>query len=259
MPALDALLRRVNLSRHLELLLYQAGVNTRVGVLVLGCAALGAGVYLLGLLLFRSSLVGLALGTLFGALPYAYVRYRKSTRMRAFAEELPDALDLLVSAMRAGLSFSAAMQIVAEESPEPVRSEFAVTVEEQTLGRDFRECLLNLCRRIDSLDLRFFATAVILQRESGGNLAEILAKTSDLIRDRFRILGDVQTFTAQGRITGVILMCLPVAMGVFTYLVAPEYMRPMLDSEAGHRALVLAGGLQVLGMLIIHKIVQIRV
>jgi len=143
--------------------------------------------------------------------------------MQAFALEFPDALDLLVGALRAGLSFSAAMQMVSEESPEPVRTEFSVTVEEQALGLDFREALLNLTRRVDSLDLRFFVTAVVLQRETGGNLAEILENTARLIRDRFRVLGDIRTFTAQGRLTGAILVLLPVVMALYTYTINPDY------------------------------------
>jgi tight adherence protein B len=196
---------------------------------------------------------------LLGPVPYLYVRYRKHQRMKAFAQEFPDSLDLLVSALRAGLSFSAAMQIVAEESPEPVRGEFAITVEEQSLGLDFRECLVNLTRRVDSLDLRFFVTAVVLQRETGGNLAEILENTSRLIRDRFRILGDIQTFTAQGRLTGAILLCLPCSIGIFMFIMTPEYFKPMITSEAGRAALWFAGFMQFTGALIIRKIVNIKV
>ncbi|MGH2400703.1 MAG: type II secretion system F family protein, partial [bacterium] len=194
-----------------------------------------------------------------GPLPYFYVRYKKYLRMKAFAQEFPDALDLLVSALRAGLSFTAAMQIVAEESPEPVRTEFAITVEEQGLGIDFREALTNLTRRVDSLDLRFFVTAVLLQRDTGGNLAEILANTAALIRDRFRILGDIATFTAQGRLTGLILALLPLGMALFMISTAPDYFRPMIETEKGRMALVVAGVMQILGMLVIRKIVNIKV
>jgi tight adherence protein B len=259
LPPLDALLRSLDLSRHLELLLYQAGMSTRVGVLVLATAALGMGGYLFGVVFFHRLWPGLLFLALCLPIPYLFVLYKKSARMRAFADEFPDALDLLVSALRAGLSFTAAMQIVAEESPEPLRSEFAVTVEEQALGLDFKESMVNLCRRVDSLDLRFFATAVMLQRETGGNLAEILENTAKLIRDRFRILGDIKTITAQGRLTGAILVCLPLAVGLFTLLVAPDYLRPMLDSEKGRGALVVAAAMQVLGILVIRKIIAIKV
>ena len=179
--------------------------------------------------------------------------------MKAFAEEFPDALDLLVSALRAGLSFSAALQIVAEESPEPVRGEFAVCVEEQSLGLDFRETMFNITRRVDSLDLRFFVTAVILQRDTGGNLAEILENTSKLIRDRFRILGDIKTFTAQGRLTGAILLALPLSISVFMFVMTPDYFKPMIENETGRAALYFAGFMQLMGALAIRKIVNIKV
>lgn len=258
-PAIDALLRRLDLSGRLDLLLYQAGLTMRVGQLILLMASFGMAGYFFGVLAFHRVMPGLLFTALFAPVPYAWVRFRKHQRMKAFTEEFPDALDLLVSALRAGLSFSAAMQIVAEESPEPVRSEFAVTVEEQSLGLEFRESLVNLTKRVDSLDLRFFVTAVILQRETGGNLAEVLDNTSKLIRDRFRILGDINTFTAQGRLTGAILLCLPLGISLFTIFITPEYFRPMLESEGGRVALAIAAGAQVLGALVIRKIVNIKV
>src|SRR5258706_2407174 len=175
------------------------------------------------------------------------VVYKKNQRMKAFAQEFPDALDLLVSALRAGLAFSAAMQIVAEESPEPVRGEFAITVEEQSLGIDAREAMVNLTNRVDSIDLRFFVTAVLLQRDTGGNLAEILHNTSVLIRERFRILGDIKTFTAQGRMTGWILSILPLGMAVMMYVTSPEWFKPMLVEGGGRVALIVAGTMQLLG------------
>jgi len=258
-PWLDVLLRRINLAQGLEMLLYKAGMSMRVGVLLLLIAAFGMGGYFIGIIASHRAAPAIMLMLLCAPMPYLYVRYRKSQRMKAFSQEFPDSLDLLVSALRAGLSFSAAMQIVAEESPEPVRGEFAITVEEQSLGLDFRESLVNLTRRVDSLDLRFFVTAIVLQRETGGNLAEILENTSRLIRDRFRILGDIQTFTAQGRLTGAILFCLPACIGLFMFIMTPDYFKPMMTSEAGRAALWFAGGLQVTGALIIRKIVNIKV
>ena len=258
-PWLDDLLRRINLAQGLEMLLYKAGMSMRVGVLLLLIAAFGMGGYFFGVIVFHRAPPAMLFMLLCGPLPYFYVRYRKAQRMKAFAQEFPDSLDLLVSALRAGLSFSAAMQIVAEESPDPVRGEFAITVEEQSLGLDFRESLVNLTRRVDSLDLRFFVTAIVLQRETGGNLAEILENTSRLIRDRFRILGDIQTFTAQGRMTGAILFCLPACIGLFMFIMTPDYFKPMMTSEAGRAALWFAGSLQVTGALIIRKIVNIKV
>lgn len=255
----DKALRSINLGQRLELLLYQSGMTMRVGALLLLIAGFGMGGYFLGIMVTHRVLPGLMFMALTAPLPYWYVKFKKGQRMKAFSEEFPDALDLLVSALRAGLSFSAAMQIVAEESPEPVRGEFAVAVEEQSLGLEFRETMMNLTRRVDSLDLRFFVTAVILQRDTGGNLAEILENTSKLIRDRFRILGDIKTFTAQGRLTGGILLCLPLGISAFMFVMTPDYFKPMIENESGRVALYFAGFLQVLGALIIRKIVAIKV
>ena len=258
-PWVDAVLRRVNIAHGLEMLIYQAGLTMRVGALLLLIVSFGIGGYFVGVLVLHRVPPALLFAAVAAPMPYLYVRYRKGARMKAFAQEFPDALDLLVSALRAGLSFAAAMQIVAEESPEPVRGEFAITVEEQSLGLDFRETLVNLTRRVDSLDLRFFVTAIVLQRETGGNLAEILENTAKLIRDRFRILGDIQTFTAQGRLTGGILLCLPVSIGVFMFIMTPEYFRPMIASDVGRAALWFAGFMQLTGALVIRKIVNIKV
>jgi tight adherence protein B len=259
MPWFDRILRALSIGQNLELLIYQAGMNLRPGVLILLIAAFGMGGYFLGVVMMHRVLPALLFMMVAAPLPYLYVVNRKTARMKAFAHEFPDALDLLVSGLRAGLSFTAAMQIVSEESPDPVRGEFAITVEEQALGIDFREALVNLTKRVDSLDLRFFVTAVLLQRDTGGNLAEILHNTALLIRDRFRILGDIQTFTAQGRLTGAILSALPIGMALYMLVMAPGYFRPMLEAHTGRVALGIAAGMQLLGYLVIRKIVQIKV
>jgi tight adherence protein B len=256
---LDGLLRSLRVGERLEMVLYKSGLNMRPGVLVLLVALFALGGYLVGVTLFKRVAPGLLIMAVAGPLPYLYVLYRKAQRMKAFSQEFPDALDLLVSALRAGLSFAAAMQIVSEESPEPIRSEFAVTVEEQALGLDFREALVNLTRRVDSLDLRFFVTAVILQRDTGGNLAEILESTARLIRERFKVLGDIRTFTAHGRLTGTFLMLLPAAMALFTWALNPDYFKPMLEADGGRNLLIAAAIMQILGMLVIRRIVNIRV
>lgn len=258
-PFLDRLLRSINWGKHLEFMLYQAGMSMRSGVLVLLIGSFAMGGWFLGEALTHRVMPAVLFTLITAPMPYLYVLYRKSQRMKAFAQEFPDALDLLVSALRAGLSFTAAMQIVADESPEPVRGEFAYTVEEQALGIDTREALVHLSERVDSLDLRFFVTAVILQRDTGGNLAEILENTARLIRDRFRIFGDIKTFTAQGRLTGWILTALPACIALFTFVMTPDYFRPMLESDGGRAALWFAGFLQVSGILVIRKIVNIKV
>jgi tight adherence protein B len=258
-PWVDGVLRSMNIGDRLEMLLYQAGMSMRAGVLVVLCGAAAMAGYLAGVILFHRVGSGLMLMAVFGSAPYLYARIRKARRMQAFRTAFPDALDLLVSGLRAGLSFPAAMQIVSEESPEPVRSEFAITVEEQSLGLDMREALINLTRRVEVLDLRFFVTAVLLQRETGGNLAEVLTNSAALIRDRFRVLGDIQTFTTQGKLTAVVLVLLPVAVGGMTYMITPDYFKPMFEMEAGRMALWLAAGMQLVGCFVIYKIVNIKV
>ncbi len=259
MPLLDKLLRQLAFSRRLELLLYQAGSNMRVATFLFSVAAAAMVGYLVGYVVFTRLLHAAVFGVLGGFVPVLILMTKKNQRMKAFAEEFPDALDLLVSALRAGISFSSTLQIVADESPEPVRSEFAIVVEEQALGLDLREALTNLANRVDSLDLKFFVTAVVLQRDTGGNLTEVLENTSHLIRDRFRILGDIMTFTAQGRLTGMILTCLPLGLGIFMAMVAPDYFHKMWDHASGKAILGFAAIMQILGGLAIRKIVDIKV
>jgi tight adherence protein B len=258
-PWMDRLLRSLNLGERLELLLYQGGMAMRAGMLVVLSAAAAMIGYLFGVISFHRIGPGLVFMVVAGAAPYLYAQLRKHQRMSAFRAAFPDALDLLVSGLRAGLSLSAAMQIVGEESPEPVRSEFAITVEEQGLGLDLREALINLTRRVDVLDLRFFVMAVLLQRETGGNLAEVLSNSATLIRDRFRVLGDIRTFTAQGKFTAIILVLLPIGVGLFTFMLTPEYFSPMLENSGGRMALWVAGIMQLLGCFVIYRIVNIRV
>jgi tight adherence protein B len=258
-PFLDTLLRRLSMARRIELLLYQAGLSLRVGaflLLIVGFAMIG---YLVSYIVFAKLLHSLVFMVVGGFLPVFFVMHKKNARMRAFSEEFPDTLDLLVSALRAGISFSGALQIVADESPEPVRSEFAIVVEEQALGLDLREALTNMANRVDSLDLKFFVTAVVLQRDTGGNLTEVLENTGKLIRDRFRILGDIMTFTAQGRLTGLILTLLPAGLGIFMAMTAPDYFHKMWDHPNGRAILGFAALMQILGGLAIRKIVDIKV
>jgi len=258
-PILDNLLRRISVARRIELLLYQAGLSMRVGAFLLLIVACAMAAYLLTYAIFTKTLHALVFMTIGGFIPIFFVQQKKGRRLRAFAEEFPDTLDLLVSALRAGISFSGALQIVADESPEPVRSEFAIVVEEQALGLDLREALTNMANRVDSIDLKFFVTAVVLQRDTGGNLTEVLENTGRLIRDRFRILGDIMTFTAQGRLTGLILTCLPLGLALFMAMTAPDYFHKMWDNPNGRAILGFAGLMQILGGLAIRKIVDIKV
>ena len=259
LPLLDDFLKKAAAAKRLELLLYQAGTQMRVATFLGAIAASAMVCYFVSFIIFGKMLHSIVFMGIGGFLPVLWVMQKKNARMKAFAEEFPDTLDLLVSALRAGISFSGALQIVADESPEPVRSEFAIVVEEQALGLDLREALGNLATRVDSLDLKFFVTAVVLQKDTGGNLTEVLENTGKLIRDRFRILGDIMTFTAQGRMTGMILTCLPLGLAIFMAMLAPEYFGKMWNHPNGRAILGFAALMQIMGGLAIRKIVDIKV
>ena len=256
---IDRLLGSLPFARRLELLLYQAGLSWRVGTLILFMVLVGAVFFLLCSTLLHRPLLGLVVGIATAFIPYGWVKGQKNKRMNAFSEQLPDALDLMTSALRAGLSFPAALQLVAQESPEPLAQEFAITFDEQNLGLDVKEALVNLTERVDSLDLKFFVTAVIIQRETGGNLAEIMESIARIIRERFRILGDVKARTAHGRMTGMILSILPIALGVLITMIAPNYMLTFFRDPAGQAMLIVCFVLQVFGFLWIRRVIQIKV
>jgi tight adherence protein B len=256
---LDRLLNSFPFARKFELLLYQAGLEWRVGTLILLMVLSGAAVFLLITLTLHRPLVGLVIGLVCCFIPYWWVKSKMTKRMNQFSEQLPDALDLMTSALRAGLSFPAALQLVAQESPEPLAQEFAVTFDEQNLGLDVKEALVNLTERVDSVDLRFFVTAVIIQRETGGNLAEIMESIARIIRERFRILGDVKSRTAHGRFTGLVLSILPIALGVLISVISPQYMMTFLTDKAGQYMLMAAAVMQIMGYIWIRKVIQIKV
>lgn len=256
---LDQVLGSAPFARRIELLLYKAGVDMRVGTFVLISLVVGAGVMVLFSLLFGRPLIALTVGVLCAFIPYAVMRNKRGKRMRQMDEQLPDAMDLMTSALRAGLSLPAALQLVAQEGPSPLAEEFGYTFDEQNLGMDIKDAMLNMARRIDSLDIKFFVTAVVVQRETGGNLAEIMDNIAHIIRERFRILGDVRTLTAHGRFSGVILSVLPIAMGFLIALIAPEYMLGFLRDPAGQALLLVALVLQLIGFIWIRRVVNIRV
>ncbi len=257
--ALDQFLHNFPLASRIEILLYKAGLDMRVGTFFLISMVVGAGAMVLFNAVLGRPLVALAVGIAAAFIPYFIINGKKNKRTRLMDEQLPDAMDLMTSALRAGLSLPAALQLVAQEGPSPLAQEFGYTFDEQNLGMDIKDAMLNMARRIDSTDVKFFVTAVVIQRETGGNLAEIMENIAYIIRERFRILGDVRTLTAHGRFSGVILSLLPVAMAFLIAIIAPEYMLGFLRDPAGQALLVVAFVLQLIGFLWIRKVVNIRV
>lgn len=192
-------------------------------------------------------------------LPLIWLLMRRKKRLRKFASQLPEALELIARALRAGHSLAAGMNLVASEMSAPIAVEFGRTFEEQNLGIPMEEALESLTQRVPNLDLKFFSTAIILQRQTGGDLAEILDKIGHLIRERFQIFGQVQALTGEGRLSGIVLLALPPVLFAVVYRMNPDYLMLLFTDELGKKMLV--GGLvmQLLGALAIRKIVNIRV
>jgi tight adherence protein B len=258
-PALDALLRRLPVTRPAQLLLLQGATRMRVGqffLVILVLAACGAAI---AMTMLHRPLFALPAAFLCGSLPVLWAWRRKIRRVQHFERLFPDALDILTGALRSGLALTGAIQVVAEECADPVSTEFTILFEQTRLGVDLRHALKNLADRVDSRELHLFVIAVLLQRETGGNLTEILDGTAQVIRERLRILGDVRALTGQARLSAAILSVLPVGLAIFILTTAPEYMRILLQDKNGRLLLLMAGCMQVVGYLIMRRIAQIKV
>ena len=258
-PALDNLLRRSERISKLRTLLEQAGLKMRAGNVLLLCLLSGVGLGIL-VMLFSGFPQFVWLGVIVGAiLPYSYANYRRAKRFQKFEEIFPEAIDTLARAVRAGHAFTTALELIANEIADPVASEFRKLFEEQKFGLPVRDALLNLTERVPLVDIKFFVTAVMLQRETGGNLAEILDNLSYVIRERFKIMRQVRVHTAQGRLTMMLLMGLPPIIIVTMQIMNPSFIRPLFDDPIGHALLVVGMTLQTVGYFVIRRIIQIHV
>src|SRR5579875_907127 len=193
------------------------------------------------------------------ALPWIWLWNKRRSRLKKFAAQLSDALELVARALRAGHSLGAGMHVVAEEMPSPIADEFGRVFEEQNLGIPIEEAMRSMCERVPNLDLRFFVTSVAIQRQTGGDLAEILDKIGYVIRERFRILGQVKALTGEGRLSGVVLIALPFALFGFMLNTKPEYIEPLWTTDVGKKMSAAAIIAQIIGALVIRKIVNIKV
>jgi tight adherence protein B len=258
-PWLNGKLKQVELAPRLQNLLHQADVHWSAGTLLSMCGVCFMVGALAVYLRFGLFFVAMGVGLLLGAAPFGWVLHQRTRRLNKFQEGLPEALDLMVSALRAGHSLIAAMGSVARECADPVGCEFKTCFEEQNFGLAMKIAFDNLIARVPLQDLRIFATAVMIQRESGGNLAEVLDKTSHIIRERFRLKRQIATFTAQGRMTGWVLTALPVGLGGMLYFINPKLMSVLWTDPLGLKMLLGALGLLVLGGYIINRIVNMDV
>ena len=250
-------LRSFRVAERIERLLVQSGSTLSPAELLLAvviAGGAGASLAVAGRLPWGSAL---ALGLLAATAPLFWLRIQRARRLRRLTAQLPEALDLMVSSLRAGHAYTAAVQVVAEEIPDPLASEFQRMTDQYRVGLGQRECLNLLIERVDTPDLRLFATAVLIQLESGGNLAEVLEKLAEVIRARFRLAGQVRAITAEGRLSGAILGLLPVAVGIVITLLNPEYLKPLFAETAGLIMLAAAVVLELAGFLWIRRIVEV--
>jgi tight adherence protein B len=243
---------------NLRELVEQSGLKLNVVSLLFLMAWAGIAAYAIVWFFNLPWILGVVAAFVAGATPYWYVSFVRQRRMLKFEEHFPEAIDLIARALRAGHALPTGLQMVADELPPPIGTEFRLLYDEQNFGLAMPDALRNFARRIPVLDARFFVTAVLTQRESGGNLAEVLDNLSSVIRDRFKVKRQIRVISAHGRITGWVLALLPPSLAMVTLLVNPDHLGTLTGSEIGHQLIVGAVVLQVLGTLIIRKIVNVE-
>lgn len=258
-PWLNDFLTRIPIMHQIDAMLIQANSRTPLGVFLL----LSLVLFIIGWILFDlivgGVLIGFIMGLVFAAAPFLYIIVAKNQRMAKFERQLPDALDLIARSLRAGHAFSGALQMVAQEFSDPVGPEFAKTFAEINFGISVPDALKNLTQRIDCQDLKFFAISVIIQRESGGNLAEILESIGSLIRERFKLRGRIATLAAEGKLSAIILIALPFLVAGLIFMMNREYLSLLFEESIGRIMMVLAVVGMLIGSIIMKKLVAIRV
>ncbi|HVF41459.1 MAG TPA: type II secretion system F family protein [Pyrinomonadaceae bacterium] len=258
-PGLSRVLMRMQLATRLRRMLDQADLHITVSRLLM--LSLMAGM-LAAVAVSVVSISKLFMVTAFvvaSSLPFLRIAYKRRKRLNAFLGQLPDALELMSRALQAGHAFAESLHMISTEMPDPIATEFRKTYEEQNLGLSLKLALENMSERVPLLDLRLCVTAILIQRETGGNLAEILEKVSHTIRERFRILEDLNTLTTSSRMSAWILCGLPVFVALAVSIMNPDYMSVLWRDPRGHNLLYAAGFMQLTGMLIIRKILKIKI
>ncbi len=258
---LNTFLRRFQFMSRLDLILEQAGQNTTGTRLVTLCLAAAFAGFVLGLKLrlFETSSSALLLAGVTGSLPFLVLLKKRAKAISGFEEQFPDALDFLSRSMRAGHGFSVALEMLAAESPDPLGAAFRKVANDVHLGSSLDVAMGKLVMQVPLIDVRFFVSAVVLQQETGGNLGEILSKLAQIIRERFRLRGTVKAAAAHGKVTGMVLVLMPVGVTLFLMLTSPHYLTDMMTNPLGRMMVYGACAGQVIGYFVIKKIVDIKV
>lgn len=259
MPAVDRMMGATARGASVKLWISQAGSSMSVSSFMLRtvlCGGIAASLTFVTTHRTWPLLPAFAIGAV---MPFLLIRRKRNRRLRKFEEQFPDALDLISRAVRAGHAFNTGLKMVADEIADPVGPEFRKTFDEQNFGLPVKDALDNLTQRIPILDVRFFATAVLIQRETGGNLAEILDNLASVVRERFKILRQVRVYTAHGRLTGYVLMALPAVLAVVLYFINPDHINLLFTEPMGRVMLIATVVMQTVGYVWIQKVVKIEV
>jgi tight adherence protein B len=259
LPGVDRILAGTTRGSSLGRWLDQSGLKVSLSGVLLVAFALAGMMALVAGVIARSKYalpVGAAVGF---ALPFVFLSFKRTRRMRTFEEQFPEGLDLIARALKAGHAFATGLKMVADEMADPVGPEFRKTFDEQNFGLPLKDALDNLTMRVPSLDVRFFATAVLIQRETGGNLSEILENLAHVVRERFKILRQVRVYTAHGRFTGYVLLALPAVLCIALSFINPEHMNLLFRERMGQMMLLGALGLQTAGYVWIKQVIKIEV
>jgi tight adherence protein B len=259
LPAIDRLLAGTTRGSAFGRWIDQSGMKASVsGILLIGLACAAVMALVVGMI--TRAPWGLPVGAALGfCLPFLVLKIKRTRRLRAFEEQFPEALDLIARALKAGHAFATGLKMAADELPEPVGPEFRKTFDEQNFGLPMKDALDNLAHRIPILDVRFFVTAVLIQRETGGNLAEILENLGFVVRERFKILRQVRVYTAHGRFTGYVLLALPAVLGIALSFINPEHMNLLFRERMGQMLLGVALVMQTIGYIWIRQVIKIEV
>lgn len=258
-PPFEAFLSRIPFLRNLDKLLDHAGLKITPAPFLLITLSMAFSGFLIGFLVRRNYLLALLLSLILLVLPFLYVRYLKHKRLDKFTGQFPDALNMIGRSLRSGHALTGAIQLIGEEMPDPVGELFRTAYEQQKLGLRTTDAIANMAERMDSLDLRFFILTIAINTEVGGNLAEVLDKLADTIRERIKLRRQVRVYTAQGRMSGYILAVLPIVTFVIFLFIMPGYEDVLLKEKQGHYILAGTALLQIVGFFVIRKIINIRI
>lgn len=258
-PWMNRVLIKLEFTSRMKHIIDQADSQITVMRLVLLSLTAGVLAVLAVSMVSASYLLMVLCGIIATAVPFLHIAMKRKKRLKKFLQLLPDALDLMSRGLSAGHAFTESLQMVASEMPEPIATEFRKTYDEQNLGLSLKLALENLVQRMPLLDLRMCVTAVLIQRETGGNLSELLEKVAHTIRERFRIMEDLKTLTLSSRWSAWLLCALPIFMAVYITAMNPNYMEVMWRDPRGHKLLAIAVIMQILGMLMVQKIMKIKI